>query len=112
MQFNEQDVVLDEEKNKPQSNAKINTRGRTFLINLNIPRYDKAFKLVEAGNVVLLKSGYSVVHNLEGTEMYHVNYNDQTCECNDHKFRQIKCCHIIASQIKAGTTPIVKDLVV
>lgn len=81
------------------------------MVNQNIPRYEEAFKLIEAGCVVLLKHGYSVVHSLDGKNMYHVNYLDETCECPDHQYRQVRCKHILASQIKSGTIQVVKELV-
>ena len=81
------------------------------MINQSIPRYTKAFELVAAGNVVLLKHGYAVVHSMDGKNMYHVNYLDETCECPDHQFRQIRCAHILATLIKSGNMTIVKEVI-
>lgn len=66
-----------------------------------------------AGNVVLLKHGYAVVHSMDGKNMYHVNYLDETCckECGDYTYNHMKCKHILAAQIKSGTIQIVKELV-
>ena len=67
------------------------------MYNQAIPRLEKAFKLIEDKQVVLLLSPNAVVH---GTRPYHVNYVEETCECEDHVYRNLKCKHIWAVTLK------------
>jgi len=67
------------------------------MYNQTIPRLEKAFKLIEDRQVVLLLSPNAVVH---GSKPYHVNYVEETCECEDHIYRNIKCKHIWAVTLK------------
>ena len=67
------------------------------MYNQTIPRLEKAFKLIEGKKVVLLFSPNAVVH---GSKQYHVNYVEETCECEDHIYRNIKCKHIWAVTLK------------
>jgi len=67
------------------------------MYNQAIPRLEKAFKLIEDKQVVLLFSPNAVVH---GSKPYHVNYVEETCECEDHIYRNIKCKHIWAVTLK------------
>ena len=64
--------------------------------NTTIPRLEKAFKLIEEKQVVLLQYGRAVVH---GTKPYHVNFTLETCECPDHVEGGFKCKHIWAAQL-------------
>ena len=64
--------------------------------NTVIPRLEKAFKLIEDGQVVLMETYKAVVH---GSRPYHVNYSLETCECDDHEYRELKCKHIWAAQL-------------
>jgi hypothetical protein len=67
------------------------------MYNQAIPRLEKAFKLIEDKQVVILERPRAVVH---GTKPYHVNYVEETCECEDHIYRNIKCKHIWAVTLK------------
>ena len=67
------------------------------MYNQTIPRLEKAFKLIEGKKVVLLFSPNAVVH---GSKPYNVNYVEETCECEDHIYRNIKCKHIWAVTLK------------
>lgn len=68
-----------------------------MIYNQAIPRLEKAFQLIENKQIVLLFSPNAVVH---GSKPYHVNYVDETCECEDHIYRNIKCKHIRAVSLK------------
>ena len=67
------------------------------MYNQTIPRLEKAFKLIDDKQVVLLESPKAVVH---GNRPYHVNYVEETCECEDHVYRNLKCKHIWAVTLK------------
>lgn len=81
------------------------------MYNQNIPRYEKAFKLIEANNVIIFKRGHSIVHSLDGKRKYAVCSKCLTCECEDWAYRKIKCAHIMATLIKSGHTKVVKDMI-
>lgn len=68
------------------------------LINGTIPRLEKAYKAIEAGNVVLLEYGRAVVHGSKG-DKYNVNFTREICECYDNSIAQNKCYHIWAAQL-------------
>lgn len=68
-------------------------------INQSIPRLEQAFKIIEEKNIVLLARPFALVYGSDVTKPYHLNYVDETCECPDHQFRQIKCKHIWAAQL-------------
>ena len=68
-------------------------------INENIPRLEKAWKLVQEGKVYLNREN-SLRAIVKGSEInYIVNIAAQTCTCPDHEFRHIKCKHIWAAQL-------------
>lgn len=68
------------------------------IANESQQRLEKAFKLIENGDVVLLEYGRAVVHGTE-TEPYNVNFTRETCTCYDNKEAGNKCKHIWAAQL-------------
>lgn len=74
-----------------------------IMINQNFPRIEKAIKLVENNNVILMSYPIAFVHSLDETKIYKVDYVNKECQCEDKKFNGVsRCQHIFASQIKAG----------
>ena len=68
-------------------------------INENIPRLEKAWKLLEEGKVFLSREN-SLRAVVKGTKDYAVNIAAQSCTCDDHKYRpELVCCHIRAVQL-------------
>ena len=68
-------------------------------INENIPRLEKAWKLIEEGKVFLSRKN-SLRAVVKGTKDYAVNIATQSCTCDDHKYRpELVCCHIRAVQL-------------
>ena len=70
-------------------------------INENIPRLEKAWKLLEEGKVFLSREN-SLRAVVKGSEQqyYQVNISAQKCECKDHKFNpHLICKHIKAAEI-------------
>ena len=69
-------------------------------INENIPRLEKAWKLVQEGKVYLNREN-SLRAIVKGSEInYIVNIAAQDCTCADHKFRpELICKHIRAAQL-------------
>ena len=68
-------------------------------INENIPRLEKAWKLLQEGNVILDPKN-PLRATVKGTKDYAVNIAAQTCPCKDHKYRpHLVCCHIRAAQL-------------
>lgn len=67
-------------------------------INQSIPRLEKAFQLIENGDVVLLEYGRAAVHGRE-PEPYEVNFTRETCTCYDNREAGNKCKHIWAAQL-------------
>lgn len=65
-------------------------------INQAIPRLESAYKLLD--NVTVLVYPKALVTS-DGKQ-YHVDYADETCECPDHVYRQVKCKHVWACQLK------------
>lgn len=68
------------------------------ICNKSQPRLEKAFKLIENNDVVLLQYGRAVVHGSE-KEPYQVNFTRETCTCYDHTEAGNKCKHIWAAQL-------------
>jgi len=76
-------------------------------INENIPRLEKAWKLLEEGKVFLdpknpLRATVtSLINRINGeTKDYSINIAAQTCTCKDHEFRpDLVCKHIRAAQL-------------
>ena len=69
-------------------------------INENIPRLEKAWKLVREGNVILQSNPLRAI--VKGSEInYIVNIAAQDCTCADHKFRpELICKHIRAAELE------------
>ena len=68
-------------------------------INENIPRLEKAWKLLQEGNVILDPKN-PLRATVMGTKDYAVNIAAQTCPCDDQKFRpDLVCKHIRAAQL-------------
>ena len=68
------------------------------IANESQQRLEKAFKLIENGDVVLLEYGRAAVHGSEA-EPYNVNFTRETCTCYDNKEAGNKCKHIWAAQL-------------
>ena len=68
-------------------------------INENIPRLEKAWKLLQEGNVILdPKNPLRAI--VKGTKDYAVNIAAQTSPCDAQKFRpDLVCKHIRAAQL-------------
>ena len=69
-------------------------------INENIPRLEKAWRLIEEGKVFLSRKN-SLRAIVKGSKVnYRVNIAAQDCQCDDHKFRpELICKHIRAAQL-------------
>ena len=68
-------------------------------INENIPRLEKAWKLLEEGKVYLSREN-PLRAVVKGTKDYAVNIATQDCTCADHSFRpELICKHIRAAQL-------------
>ena len=68
-------------------------------INENIPRLEKAWKLVQEGNVILQSNPLRAI--VKGSKVnYIVNIATQDCTCADHSFRpELICKHIRAAEL-------------
>ena len=69
-------------------------------INENIPRLEKAWRLIEEGKVFLSRKN-SLRAIVKGSKVnYRVNIAAQDCQCEDHEFRpDLICKHIRAAQL-------------
>ena len=69
-------------------------------INENIPRLEKAWKLIEEGKVFLSRKN-SLRAIVKGSKInYRVNIAAQDCQCEDHEYRpDLVCKHIRAAQL-------------
>ncbi len=67
------------------------------MINQAIPRIEKALEIID--DIILLEYP-KAVYNDDDKKIYHVDYVEETCECPDHEYRQVKCKHIWATQLK------------
>ena len=69
-------------------------------INENIPRLEKAWKLIEEGKVFLSRKN-SLRAIVKGSKVnYRVNIAAQDCQCEDHEYRpDLVCKHIRAAQL-------------
>lgn len=73
------------------------------MINQNFPRIEKAIELVEHNNVILMSYPTGIVHSLDGTKVYKVDFANNRCPCEDKQYNNItRCKHIFACQIQAG----------
>ena len=68
-------------------------------INENIPRLEKAWKLIEEGKVFLQSNPLRAI--VKGSKInYRVNIAAQDCQCEDHEYRpDLVCYHIRAAQL-------------
>ena len=68
-------------------------------INENIPRLEKAWKLIEEGKVFLQSNPLRAI--VKGSKInYRVNIAAQDCQCEDHEYRpELICKHIRAAQL-------------
>jgi len=69
-------------------------------INENIPRLEKAWRLIEEGKVFLSRKN-SLRAVVKGSKVnYRVNIAAQDCQCEDHEYRpDLVCKHIRAAQL-------------
>ena len=69
-------------------------------INENIPRLEKAWRLIEEGKVFLSRKN-SLRAIVKGSKVnYRVNIAAQDCQCEDHEYRpDLICKHIRAAQL-------------
>ena len=70
-------------------------------INENIPRLEKAWKLLEEGKVYLNRKN-PLRAIVKGSRVnYRVNIAAQDCQCEDHEYRpDLVCKHIRAAQLE------------
>ena len=96
--------VIDLQSYSIASDTRVYITEKTTLpmsqINENIPRLEKAWKLIEEGKVFLSRENpYRAV--VEGKEVnYRVNIATQDCECEDHR----RCPDLLCKHIQAATT--------
>ena len=69
-------------------------------INENIPRLEKAWKLLEEGKVYLSRENPLRAVVVGSNQNYRVNIAAQDCQCEDHEYRpELICKHIRAAQL-------------
>ena len=69
-------------------------------INENIPRLEKAWKLLEEGKVYLSRENSLRAVVVGSNQNYRVNIAAQDCQCEDHEYRpDLVCKHIRAAQL-------------
>ena len=66
-------------------------------INQAIPRIEKALEIIDG--ITVLSDSHATYTDSD-KKIYHINYKDEICECPDHVYRQVKCKHIWATQLK------------
>ena len=66
---------------------------------LNRDRMESGQELVRLGKVTIHEDN-PLRATVEGTKDYSVNIASQTCTCEDHEFRHIKCKHIWAAELQ------------
>lgn len=86
-------------------------KDNTGTYNSAVPRYIKAFELLDNKCVVLLHHPTAVVHSLNSDKKYYVDYVKGVCNCEDYIYRHeskegFKCGHILGAQIKAGVVKV------
>lgn len=69
-------------------------------INENIPRLEKAWKLIQEGKVFLNREN-PLRAIVKGSKVnYRVNIATQDCQCEDHEYRpELTCKHIRAAEL-------------
>ena len=69
-------------------------------INENIPRLEKAWKLLEEGKVYFNRKNSLRAVVVGSNQNYRVNIAAQDCQCEDHEYRpDLVCKHIRAAQL-------------
>ena len=86
------------------SDTMVYIEGKTILpmsqINENIPRLEKAWKLLEEGKVYLSRENSLRAVVVGSNQNYQVNIAAQDCQCEDHEYRpELICKHIRAAQL-------------
>ena len=65
-------------------------------INQAFPRLEKAYEILD--KITITSESKSMY--VDDKKIYHIDYVEEICECPDHVYRQLKCKHVWASQIK------------
>ena len=96
--------VIDLQSCSISSDTRVYITAKTTLsmsqINENIPRLEKAWKLLEEGKVYLSRENSLRAVVVGSNQNYRVNIAAQDCQCEDHKYRpDLVCYHIRAAQL-------------
>ena len=96
--------VIDLQSNSIASDTRVYIMEKTTLpmsqINENIPRLEKAWKLLEEGKVYLSRENSLRAVVVGSNQNYRVNIAAQDCQCEDHEYRpELICKHIRAAQL-------------
>ena len=96
--------VIDLQSCSVASDTRVYITEKTTLsmsqINENIPRLEKAWKLLEEGKVYLNRKNPLRAVVVGSNQNYRVNIAAQDCQCEDHEYRpDLVCKHIRAAQL-------------
>ena len=96
--------VIDLQSCNISSDTRVYITERTIVsmsqINENIPRLEKAWKLLEEGKVYLSRENPLRAVVVGSNQNYRVNIAAQDCQCEDHEYRpDLVCKHIRAAQL-------------
>ena len=96
--------VIDLQSYSIASDTRVYITEKTILpmsqINENIPRLEKAWKLLEEGKVYLSRENSLRAVVVGSNQNYRVNIAAQDCQCEDHEYRpDLVCKHIRAAQL-------------
>ena len=96
--------VIDLQSYSIASDTRVYIMEKTTLpmsqINENIPRLEKAWKLLEEGKVYLSRENSLRAVVVGSNQNYRVNIAAQDCQCEDHEYRpELICKHIRAAQL-------------
>ena len=96
--------VIDLQSYSIASDTRVYITEKTILpmsqINENIPRREKAWKLLEEGKVYLSRENSLRAVVVGSNQNYRVNIAAQDCQCEDHEYRpELICKHIRAAQL-------------
>ena len=96
--------VIDLQSYSIASDTRVYIMEKTTLpmsqINENIPRLEKAWKLLEEGKVYLSRENSLRAVVVGSNQNYRVNIAAQDCQCEDHEYRPALICkHIRAAQL-------------
>jgi len=96
--------VIDLQSYSIASDTRVYITERTIVsmsqINENIPRLEKAWKLLEEGKVYLSRENSLRAVVVGSNQNYQVNIAAQDCQCEDHEYRpELICKHIRAAQL-------------